>query len=298
LLAVGATEHNDLHLPGRKFRGIHFAMPFLNSTIKFLNKNENTIEDIEAAEEAGLLSARNKRVIVIGGGDTAADCIGTALRHGCKSLVTFEILPKPPTSRSENNPWPEWPRVYRVEYAHAEAQNKFEKDPRKYFISPEEFVCDDGSGHVTGVKTIRMRWKKMDGNYFMVRDEGTSELWEADLVLLAIGFTGPDNALKGLKFSEEDKLQLNPNGTFKAAYGKFQTSLPGVFAAGDCRRGQSLVVWAINEGRIAAAEIERFLIQTTHLPGLAQGKAMCHPIIFDKQKSKGQRPPVEIVSEE
>jgi len=129
LLSVGATEHNDLPIPGRKLRGIQFAMPFLNSTIKLLNKSDNNgFDDIEAAEESGLISARNKRVIVIGGGDTAADCIGTALRHGCKNLTTFEVLPKPPPSRSENNPWPEWPRVYRVEYAHGEAQHKFDKD--------------------------------------------------------------------------------------------------------------------------------------------------------------------------
>jgi len=211
-------------------------------------------------------------------------------------LVTFEILPKPPPTRSKNNPWPEWPRVYRVEYAHGEAQHAFEKDVRKYFISPEEFVCDDGSGHVTGVKTIRMRWDKIEGNYHMVRDVGTTELWEADLVLIAIGFSGPDESLKSIRLSEDEKLQLNSNGTFKATYGKFLTSLPGVFAAGDCRRGQSLVVWAINEGRIAAAEIDKFLMQQTELPGVAAGKAMCHPIIFDRSKSKGQRPPVEVAT--
>eukprot|EP01124_Arcella_intermedia_P009462 TRINITY_DN16170_c0_g1_i1.p1 TRINITY_DN16170_c0_g1~~TRINITY_DN16170_c0_g1_i1.p1 ORF type:complete len:2167 (+),score=554.81 TRINITY_DN16170_c0_g1_i1:44-6544(+) len=291
LLAVGATEHNDLQIPGRKLPGIHFAMPFLNSTIKHLMQNNNRIPDILSAEEAGLISARGKRVIVIGGGDTAADCIGTALRHGCKSLTTFEILPQPPTNRSENNPWPEWPRVFRVEYSHAEAQQRFGQDVRKYFISPEEFI-GDGTGHVTGIKTVRMRWDKIGGNYHMVRDEGTEEYWEADLVLLAIGFSGPDSSLKDLRLGEDQKLQLRGNGTFWASYGKFATSLPGVFAAGDCRRGQSLVVWAINEGRIAASEMDKFLMQQTTLPGVAPGKAMCHPIIFDK-KSRGHRTPVE-----
>jgi len=141
-----------------------------------------------------------------------------------------------------------------------------------------------------------MRWDKIEGNYHMVRDVGTTELWEADLVLIAIGFTGPDESLKSITLSEDEKLQLNSNGTFKATYGKFLTSLPGVFAARDCRRGQSLVVWAINEGRIAAAEIDKFLMQQTELPGVAAGKAMCHPIIFDKSKSKGQRPPVEVAT--
>jgi len=204
-------------------------------------------------------------------------------------------MPKPPASRLDNNPWPEWPRVFRVEYAHAEAQHQFGKDPRKFFVSPEDFVCEDGSGNVTGVRTVSMRWQKFDGKYFMTQDPGTDKLWEADLVLLAIGFTGPDDQLSNIVVPDGQKLRHNPDTTYAASYGDFQTSVKGLYAAGDCRRGQSLVVWAINEGRIAAAEMDKFLEGQTELPGIAKGKALCHPVIFDKSISKGHRLPLQMM---
>eukprot|EP01125_Pyxidicula_operculata_P009940 TRINITY_DN3271_c0_g1_i2.p1 TRINITY_DN3271_c0_g1~~TRINITY_DN3271_c0_g1_i2.p1 ORF type:complete len:944 (-),score=241.55 TRINITY_DN3271_c0_g1_i2:15-2846(-) len=272
LLAVGATQHKDLNLPGRKLKGIYYAMDYLNSTIQYLDENGNLLAD---EDTPGFISAKDKSVIVIGGGDTAADCIGTAIRQGCKELVSFEILPKPPVNRLENNPWPEWPRVFRVEYAHAEAQYKFGKDPRKYFISPEEFLCRDGSGNVTGVRTVSMKWQKFDGKYFMTQDPGTEKIWDADLVLIAIGFNGPDQHLQNLVLPDGQKLKHQSDTTISAQYGDFQTSIKGVYAAGDCRRGQSLVVWAINEGRIAASEIDKYLEGgVTKLPGVAKGKAL------------------------
>ena len=185
-------------------------------------------------------------VIVIGGGDTGTDCIGTSLRHGCKSLVNFEIMPKPTADRPDDNPWPLWPKIYRVDYGHEEAAKHFGSDPRVFSISGKEFVTDD-NGNLIGINTV-----EVDANFKEI--PGTVKFWEADLILLSMGFLGPEHYV-----SEPLALELDQRSNYKADYGKFQTNNEKVFAAGDCRRGQSLVVRAIDEGRKVADEIDQYL---------------------------------------
>jgi NADPH-dependent glutamate synthase beta subunit-like oxidoreductase len=194
-------------------------------------------------------------VIVIGGGDTGADCIGTALRHGCKSLVNFEILDRPPADRAADNPWPTWPTIFRVDYAHEESANRFGKDPRVYCISGKEFVGKDG--RLQGITTTQVHW--IESGIEEIPD--TQQTWEADLILLAMGFLGPEHYL-----SDVLGIDYDARSNYRAEYGRYATSVPKLFAAGDCRRGQSLVVRAINEGREAAREIDRHLTGRSLLP--------------------------------
>ena len=239
LLATGATTARDLPIPYRDSDGIYFAMEFLlKNTRSLLNSNLN---------DGAYISAKDKNVIVIGGGDTGTDCIGTSLRHGCKSLVNFEIMPKPPIDRADDNPWPLWPIIHRVDYGHEEAAQHFGQDPRVYSISGKEFVCDD-EGKLLGINTV-----EVDENFKEI--PGTIEFWEADLILISMGFLGPEHYV-----SKELDLELDGRSNYKASYDEFQTSRAGVFAAGDCRRGQSLVVNAIDEGRLVADRIDQFLI--------------------------------------
>ena len=253
LLAIGATKPRDLPIPGRQLQGVHFAM-------EFLLKNTKSLLDSELAD-GQYISAKDKDVIVIGGGDTGTDCIGTSMRHGCNSLVNFELLPQPQQERAPDNPWPQWPLIFRTDYGHAEVAAKFGKDPREYCVLSKEFL-DDGSGYVVGIKTVRVEWNKdPDGHFQMQEIEGSEQVFKADLVLLAMGFVSPEVTL-----AEQLGLTLDPRNNFKAEHGVFKTSQDGVFAAGDCRRGQSLVVWGINEGRGAAREIDRYLMGTTSLP--------------------------------
>ena len=248
LLSTGATVPRDLPIPGREFKGVHFAMEFLTANTKsFLDSNH---------EDGNYISAKDKDVIVIGGGDTGTDCIGTSLRHGCKSLVNFELFPKPPEDRAPNNPWPTWPRIYRVDYGHQEAEHVQGEDPRVYSISSLNFVSDD-EGNVTGVRTVDV--EMVDGQFRNI--EGSERDWPADLVLLAMGFLGPEHAV-----SDPMGVEYDERSNYRADYGTYKTNIDGVFAAGDCRRGQSLVVRAINEGREAAREIDRFLMGATELP--------------------------------
>jgi glutamate synthase (NADPH) small chain len=253
VLCTGATRPRDLTIPGRELTGIHFAMEFLHANTKSLLDS--------GLKDGAYLSAKDKRVIVIGGGDTGTDCIGTSLRHGCQSLVNFEIVPMPPDERAANNPWPQWPRVFRVDYGHAEANAKFGRDPREFEISTVEFQ-GDGDGNVKALKAVRVDWSKpvKGGPPFSVVP-GSEEIFECDLVLLAMGFLGPETAV-----SQQLGVDVDPRANYKADYGKFHTNVKKVFAAGDCRRGQSLVVWAINEGRGAARECDRFLMGSTELP--------------------------------
>jgi NAD(P)H-dependent glutamate synthase small subunit len=246
LLATGATKPRDLPIPGRELNGIHFAMDFLTGTTKSLL--DSGLADGE------YLSARDRKVIVIGGGDTGTDCIATSLRHGCKDMINFELLPKPPQHRAANNPWPEWPRIFRVEYGHEEVAARDGHDPREYSVLSKEFL-GDGNGNVTGVKTVEVQWVEENGQWKMNEVPGSERTWEADVILLAMGFLGPEHYL-----SEKLELQLDEHTNYRATYGQYATSIPGVFAAGDCRRGQSLVVWAINEGRQAAEAIDRHLL--------------------------------------
>jgi NAD(P)H-dependent glutamate synthase small subunit len=251
LLACGATVPRDLPIPGRDLAGIHFAM-------EFLRQNTKSLLDSEHADGA-YLSARGKRVVVIGGGDTGTDCIGTAMRHGCAELTNFELLPRPPEKRAADNPWPQWPRIFRVDYGHAEVAAKFGADPRVFSIVSKEFV-DDGRGNVAGIRTVRVEWAKDDAGRFQMREvPGTEQVFAADLVLLALGFLGPEATLV-----EKLGFEIDARSNFAAGYGDYATSAEGVFAAGDCRRGQSLVVWAINEGREAAARIDEYLMRAAH----------------------------------
>jgi glutamate synthase (NADPH/NADH) small chain len=253
VLCTGATRPRDLPIPGRDLQGVHFAMEFLHANTKSLLDSQ--------LSNGHYISARDKHVIVIGGGDTGTDCLGTSLRHGCKSLVNFEIVPLPPDERDADNPWPEWPRIFRVDYGHAEAAAKFGSDPREFCMSTVEFIADE-QGHVKALTTIEVDWSKpVPGGPPFSPIEGTERTIEADLVLLAMGFLGPESTV-----AEQLGVELDPRTNYKAEYGRYETNVEGVFAAGDCRRGQSLIVWAINEGREAARECDRWLMGTTQLP--------------------------------
>jgi NAD(P)H-dependent glutamate synthase small subunit len=258
LLATGATKSFDptAHCAGRCLKGVYLAMDFLT-------RNTKSLLDSNLGDKS-YISAAGKNVIVIGGGDTGADCIGTALRHGCASVTNFELLDRPPNERAGNNPWPEWPRVYRLDYSHQEAAAKFGSDPREYHILTKEFI-DDGHGNVCGIRTVEVDWSTKGDRAPFTEVAGSERVWPAELVLLATGFVGPELEVGEMLGVETQ----NPRGnwhTFKAAHGDFATNVPGVFAAGDCRRGQSLVVWAINEGRGAARAIDEFLMGKSDLP--------------------------------
>ena len=253
VLCCGATQPRDLPVAGRELNGVHFAMEFLRGNTKSL---------LDSGHEDGqYIDAKGKDVIVIGGGDTGTDCVATSMRHGCKSLVQFEIMPEPPAQRAADNPWPQWPKIYRLDYGQEEAAVVFGSDPRQYCIMTKEMVGDD-QGHVKELHTVLIEWVKGDNGRFAPKEiPGTEKVYPAQLVLLAMGFLGPEETLvKALG------LETDPRSNFKAEYGGFATSIDGVFAAGDCRRGQSLVVWAINEGRAAARECDRYLMGVTELP--------------------------------
>ncbi|KAF7816701.1 glutamate synthase [NADH], amyloplastic isoform X1 [Senna tora] len=246
VLTVGATKPRDLPVPGREFSGVHFAMEFLHANTKSLLDSN--------LQDGNYISAKGKKVVVIGGGDTGTDCIGTSIRHGCSSVVNLELLPQPPQTRAPGNPWPQWPRIFRVDYGHQEAATKFGKDPRSYEVLTKRFVGDE-NGAVKGLEVIRVRWEKDETGKFQFKEvEGSEEIIEADLVLLAMGFLGPESTI-----AEKLGMERDNRSNFKADYGRFSTSVKGVFAAGDCRRGQSLVVWAISEGRQAAAQVDKYL---------------------------------------
>ncbi|KAK8086946.1 glutamate synthase [Apiospora phragmitis] len=252
VIATGATVARDLPIKGRNLEGIHFAM-------EFLHKNTKSLLDSEL-QDGSYLSAKDKNVVVIGGGDTGNDCIGTSVRHGAKSVINFELLPQPPPQRGRDNPWPQWPRIYRVDYGHSEVEQHMGKDPREFCIMSEEFV-DDGSGRVKGINTIRVEWtKSASGGWDMKKLEDSKQFFPADLVLLSMGFLGPEARVLG------DDIEKDGRKNVKTPAGSYATNVEGVFAAGDCRRGQSLIVWGINEGRQAAREIDLYLEKCTSLP--------------------------------
>jgi glutamate synthase (NADPH/NADH) small chain len=255
LMATGATQPRDLPIPGRELNGIHFAMDFLTANTQSLLNSEHVDGDF--------ISAKDKKVVVIGGGDTGTDCIATAIRHGAESIVNLEIIPQPPADRADNNPWPQWPRIYRVDYGHAEVAAKWGEDPRDYAIESVQFN-DDGNGNLKSITVTQVDWSKpVENGPPFSRVAGSEKTIEADLVLLAMGFLGPEHyVVEALK----DEMQLDPRSNYQATHGEFTTSIPSVFAAGDCRRGQSLVVWAINEGRGAARAIDLHLMGSTTLP--------------------------------
>jgi len=250
ILCTGATKPRDLPVEGRPLKGIHFAVDFLTRNTKAL---------LEGREER-LISAAGKDVIVIGGGDTGTDCVGTSIRHGCQSLVQVEILPRPPLDRPPDNPWPEWPKIFRADYGQEEAAAVFGSDPRVYLTTVKKFMGDP-AGCVKEVLTVEIKWEKESGRFVPKEVPGTEKARPAQLVLLAMGFLGPEQPLL-----EKLGVERDARGNVRAEHGKYTTNVRGVFAAGDCRRGQSLVVWAFNEGRGAARECDRFLMGTTNLP--------------------------------
>jgi len=252
VICTGATQPRDLPIEGRSLKGVHFAMEFLTA---------NTKAVLNGGAEHAPINALGKDVVVIGGGDTGTDCVGTSIRHGCKSLVQIEILPKPPLDRAADNPWPEWPKVYKMDYGQEEAAAKFGADPRVYLTTVKKFV-GDASGAVKELVTVEIKWEKNEKGQFIPKEvPGTEKTRPAQLVLLAMGFLGPEQSLL-----KEIAVETDARSNIKAEHEKYTTNLKGVFAAGDCRRGQSLVVWAINEGRGAARECDRYLMGSTDLP--------------------------------
>lgn len=244
IICIGATKPRDLKIPGRTLQGIHFAMDYLTrSTASLLGGGDSEIH------------AGGKDVVVIGGGDTGTDCCGTAMRQGCKSLVNLEIVPRPPEQRAASNPWPQWPLIFRTDYGHSEAAAKFGNDPRQFAVETIEFVAERNDWQLTGLKIHSVDWAaQRPGVAPFSPVEGSERLLTADLVFLALGFMGPEP-----KLAEQFGLETNTRSNIQANTEDYETSQPGVFAAGDCRRGQSLVVWAIREGRQAAAVCDKFL---------------------------------------
>ena len=248
VLCGGASRPRDIEADGRTLNGIHFAM-------EFLDLNTRSLLDSNHAD-GKFLSAKDKDVVVIGGGDTGTDCVATALRHGCRSLVQFEILPRPPDTRSAENPWPQWPRIYRVDYGHKEAAHVFGQDRRTYSVMTKAFVGDEHR-RVRGVRTVEVDWTSAGPREL----PGTEKEWPAEMVLLALGFLGPET--NGLL--TQLGIALDPRGNV-AIDDNCRTNILKVFAAGDMSRGQSLVVWAIADGRGAARGVDRFLMGETSLP--------------------------------
>jgi len=252
VLCTGATVARDLAVPGRDLAGIHPAMDFLRSNTRALLDRDRP--------DAGFISARGRDVAVIGGGDTGTDCVATAIRHGARSLVQLEILPRPPDRRAQDNPWPQWPRLYRLDYGQEEAAAVWGADPRRYGVATRRFL-GDGTGRVVGLETVEVEWLAgPDGRAAPRELPGTERVVAADLVLLALGFVGPERSLP-----EQLGCEIGPRGTILVD-ADAMTTVPGVFAAGDCARGQSLVVWAIREGRVAARGVDRYLAHGDGVP--------------------------------
>jgi len=249
VLCGGATKPRDLAVEGRNLNGVYFA-------IDFLSANTKSLLDSNLKDEK-YISAKDKNIVVIGGGDTGTDCVATSIRHGCKSVIQLEIMPKPPLSRAENNPWPEWPKTYNLDYGQEEAQALYGDDPRHYCTTTKKIV-GSADGTVTEIHTILIEWIQDDtGRMIMKEIPGSDKILKADLVLLAMGFLGPEDQL-----IDQLSLERDPRSNVKAEYGIYQTNVDSIFTAGDMRRGQSLVVWAINEGRGAARACHAYLMGT------------------------------------
>lgn len=245
VLCTGATVPRDLPVPGRELAGIYFAKDYLESVTKSL-LNSNFADGLA-------IDAKDKDVVIIGGGDTGNDCLATAIRQGCKSVRQLEINPCLPHSRTAENPWPQFPRIFKTDYGQEEAIHKFKEDPREFCITSKEFVGE--AGKVTGVRLCQNEWKEIGGRRVPCDIAGTERVVPAQLVLLAMGFVGSEQSL-----FDEFAFAKAPNGSIAAKEGSYATSVPGVFAAGDARRGQSLVVWAIAEGRGAAKAVNAYLL--------------------------------------
>ncbi|WP_045857577.1 glutamate synthase subunit beta [Teredinibacter purpureus] len=253
VLATGATAPRDLPVEGRHLNGVHFAM-------EFLSKNTKSLLD-STHKDGQYINAKDKHVVIIGGGDTGTDCVATSLRHGCKHVTQLEIMPRPAEQRAENNPWPEWPKTLLVDYGQSEAIALQGDDPRQYQVMTKKIEADE-QGNVKAVHTVNIEWVKADNGGMRPSElVGTEKVYAADLVFLAMGFLGPEQ-----KVLEDLSVETDPRSNAKADYDKFDTSIEGVFACGDARRGQSLIVWAIDEGRRAAREVDSFLMGESFLP--------------------------------
>jgi len=249
VLCGGATIKRSLPVKGIDSKGVVQAMDFLKQQTKQL---------FHKPIDGELISAKGKHVIVIGGGDTGSDCVGTSNRHGAKSVTNFEIMPKPPIGRSETTPWPFWPLQLKSSSSHEEGCD------RNWLINTKEFVTNE-KGELTALKTVQVEWIMKPGERPQLKEkEGTEKLWPCDLALLALGFTGPETTI-----SDELGLELDNRSNYKAT--NYQTNVPHVFTAGDMRRGQSLIVWAISEGREAAREVDLFLMGQSNLPTKGKG---------------------------
>ena len=253
VLACGASNPRDIKAPGRDANGIYFAVDFLKSTTKSLLDSGLT--------DGKYISAKGKNVIVIGGGDTGNDCVGTSIRHGCKSIMQLEMMPKPPVDRLPNNPWPQWPKVLKTDYGQEEAIAVFGEDPRVYQTTVKEFIKDK-KGNLCKVKLVKLEPKKDEKTGRMMMSEVAGSEYEVDceLVLIAAGFLGTQKYV-----SDAFGVERNERTNVKTAPGKFATNVDKVFTAGDLHRGQSLVVWAIREGRDAAREVDEYLMGYTNL---------------------------------
>jgi glutamate synthase (NADPH) small chain len=228
--------------------------------MEFLTANTKSLLDSKHAD-GKFISAKGRDVVIIGGGDTGTDCVGTSIRQGAKSVTQLEIMPKPPAERAADNPWPRWPKILKTDYGQEEAAALFGKDPRVFLVTAKKFLGDK-DGRVSGVVVVDVEWKKdASGRFGPQEVPGSERTLPASLVLIAMGFLGPEEGILKAFGVEADE-----RGNAKARFGSFETSVPKVFAAGDARRGQSLVVWAIAEGRGAAREVDRFLMGETRLP--------------------------------
>lgn len=255
VLACGASNPRDIKVPGRDAEGIYFAVDFLKSTTKALWANDMKLKD------GTYISAKGKRVIVIGGGDTGNDCVGTSIRHGAKSVTQLEMMPKAPDSRTEMNPWPEWPRICKTDYGQQEAIAVFGSDPRVYTTTVKEFIKDK-KGKLCKAVLVKLEGKKDEktGRTMMVEIPGSEYTVDVDLVLIAAGFLGSESYV-----TKAFGVEVNERTNVKTEPGMHKTNVKNVFVTGDMHRGQSLVVWAIREGREAAKEVDESLMGYTNL---------------------------------
>ena len=253
ILACGAKNPRDINAPGRDAKGIYFAVDFLSATTKSLLDS--------GLKDNKYISAKGKKVVIIGGGDTGNDCVGTCIRHGAASVTQLEMMPKAPDTRAEDNPWPEWPKVCKTDYGQEEAIAVFGQDPRIYTTTVKEFLKDK-NGNLCGLKVVKLEGKKDEktGRMQMVEVPGSESKMDADLVLIAAGFLGTQKYV-----ADAFGVELNQRTNVATEAGKYATSVPNVYTAGDMHRGQSLVVWAIREGREVAREVDESLMGYSYL---------------------------------
>ncbi len=253
ILACGASNPRDIKAAGREAKGIYFAVDFLKSTTKALLDN--------GLKEGNYISAKGKKVMVIGGGDTGNDCVGTSIRHGCTSIIQVEMMPKPPVQRLDSNPWPQWPRILKTDYGQEEAISKFGHDPRVYQTTVKEFIADK-KGNLIKVKLVKLESKKDEatGRMTMAEIAGSEYVVDCDMVLIAAGFLGSQEYV-----TKAFGVQTNERSNVKTDAGRYETNVKNVFTAGDMHRGQSLVVWAIKEGREAAKAVDESLMGYTNI---------------------------------